>query len=144
MLIVTIILVATFLAISIIHGVWGFQVWWPERDEQKLARTIVGRRGIKRMPAPVQCFAVTAIMFGAAILILLLGGFWSLPILPFWLIRWAAIALAAGLLLRGLIGFTGFWARLLPEEPFRTYDRRYYSPLCLLLAVGIVVLMNGV
>ncbi|MBL4891389.1 MAG: DUF3995 domain-containing protein [Rhizobiaceae bacterium] len=144
MLIITIILVAIFLAIAIIHGMWGFKVWWPERDEQKLALRVVGRQGIKRMPAPVQCFAVTAIMFGAAILVLVLAGLWSLPILPIWLIRWAAIALAAGLLLRGLIGFTGLWARLLQEEPFRTYDRRYYSPLCLILAVGIVVLMNGV
>lgn len=143
MLIVTIVLVVIFLAIATIHGMWGFQVWWPDGDEQKLARRIVGKRGIKRMPAPVQCFAVTVMMFGAAILVLLLGGLWALPMLPFWLVRWAAMALVAGLVLRGLVGFTGFWARLLPEEPFRTFDRRYYSPLCLLLAVGILVLMNG-
>lgn len=144
MLIVTIALVVIFLAIAILHGMWGFQNWWPEQGEQKLARRVVGRQGIKRMPAPVQCFAVTAVMFGAAILVLLLGGLWSLPILPVWLTRWAGMALAAGLLLRGLVGFTGFWARLLPEEPFRTFDRRYYSPLCLLLAVGIAVLLNEI
>ncbi|MFK5978622.1 MAG: DUF3995 domain-containing protein [Rhizobiaceae bacterium] len=144
MLIVTIVLFVVFLDIAIIHGMWGFQIWWPERDEQKLARTIVGSPGIKRMPAPVQCFVVTAVMIGAAILVLLLGGLWSLPILPLWLIKWAAMALAAGLLMRGLIGFTGFWVRLLPEEPFRTFNRRYYSPLCLVLAAGIVILLNDI
>lgn len=144
MLMLTIVLFVVFLDIAIIHGMWGFQIWWPERDEQKLARTIVGSPGIKRMPAPVPCFVVAAMMIGAAILVLLLGGLWSLPILPLWLIRWAAIALIAGLLLRGLIGFTGFWVRLFPEEPFRTFNRRYYSPLCLILAAGIVMLLNEI
>ena len=41
---------------------------------------------------------------------------------------------------RGAVGYITVWARLTPEEPFRSYDRRYYAPLCLLLGAGFAAL----
>ena len=35
------------------------------------------------------------------------------------------------------------WRRRLPEEPFATYDQRYYGPLCLALAAGFATLILG-
>ena len=38
-------------AISLLHLIWAFGIWWPVRDETALARTIAGFKGIKAMPA---------------------------------------------------------------------------------------------
>ena len=39
-----------------------------------------------------------------------------------------------------LMGLMPFWRRLTPEMPFARLDLRYYSPLCLALGAGLVVL----
>jgi uncharacterized membrane protein len=51
------------------------------------------------------------------------------------------LAIMAVFLLRGVAGFLPAWRRLHPREPFASYDRRYYSPLCLLIAAGYAVLL---
>ena len=43
-------------------------------------------------------------------------------------------------LARGILGFMPWWRRLAPEQPFARLDRRFYSPLCLLIAAGFLVL----
>ena len=52
------------------------------------------------------------------------------------------IALVPGLLFlaRGIAGYLPAWRQAHPEEPFRTNDLRVYSPLCLIVGVGFIVL----
>ena len=54
----------------------------------------------------------------------------------------AATALLIGVVFlgRGIAGFTPWWRRLAPEQPFARLDVRYYSPLCLLIGLGFAVL----
>jgi hypothetical protein len=123
-----------------LHGYWGRGGLWPAATEDELIATVIGNAQARRMPPPTLCLlvalaiAVTAIWPlllaqtpGTAALrpLLLLGGF----------------AIMAVFLLRGVAGYLPAWRRLHPREPFASYDRRYYSPLCLLIAAGYAVLL---
>lgn len=61
-------------------------------------------------------------------------------------LSWLSYALAAGLLARavGEFKYVGFFKRV-RDSPFARLDTLLYSPLCLLLAVGVAVvaLRNG-
>ena len=52
----------------------------------------------------------------------------------------ASMLIALVFLGRGIAGFTPWWRRLAPEQPFARLDVRYYSPLCLLIGLGFAVL----
>lgn len=127
-------------AIAGLHAYWGRGGLWPAASEDELIATVIGNAQARQMPSAGLCLlvalaiAVTAIwplllahMSGIAALrpLLLLGGF----------------AIMAVFLLRGIAGFLPAWRRLHPREPFASYDRRYYSPLCLLIAAGYAVLL---
>lgn len=45
---------------------------------------------------------------------------------------------------RGLAGYLPMFAAMTSEEPFRTLDQRFYSPLCIALGVAFAVLLSGV
>jgi hypothetical protein len=51
--------------------------------------------------------------------------------------------IGAVFLVRGVLSFRPFWRRMTPQEPFATYDRRYYGPLCLALSAAFFVLLLG-
>ena len=53
-----------------------------------------------------------------------------------------AIGLGLGLLflVRGVVGYTPWWAARTPEPNFRLNDSRVYSPVCLFLGAGFVAL----
>ncbi len=125
-----------------LHAMWGYGSVWPAKNEADLARMVVGAKGITTMPSRRACFGVAVAL--AAI------GFW-----PLWrvgmivspvsdhlsLLVGGAIAGVFGL--RGIAAFVPAFRRLTPEEPFATYDQRYYGPLCLVLALGFTVLLFG-
>lgn len=123
-----------------LHAMWGYGGRWPAKSEAELARMVVGAPGITRMPSRVACFSVAAA--------LAMIGFW-----PLWaaglvvspvsdgLTRALGMLIAAIFGLRGLAAYLPPWRRRLPEQPFATYDRRYYGPLCLALSAGFVALM---
>jgi hypothetical protein len=92
------------------------------------------------MPPPVQCHLVALAVAIAAGTAILLGGMPHQSVVPGWLILAVGCGYSAVFLLRGTASYTRIWQRLTPEEPFRTYDRRYYAPLCLLLGMGFVAL----
>ncbi|MEO8882523.1 MAG: DUF3995 domain-containing protein [Devosia sp.] len=125
------------LAVAIAHLLWSFGLMWPIRDEKLLARTVAGFPGIERMPAKYKSFAVAVAAFAACVLAFSVADHTSggAPL--------TILALLAGLvfLARGAIGYTAWWAAKTPEEPFRTLDRKNYSPLCLALGIGFVVLV---
>ncbi|MEM7004405.1 MAG: DUF3995 domain-containing protein [Pseudomonadota bacterium] len=128
------------LIIMLLHALWGFRVWWPIADELTLARTVVGAPGIKQMPSSAACFAVAFLLFLAVTLNLLLGGVVELQSLPKTLIAVGGLGASSVFILRGIIGYFPFWARLTPELPLRAYDQWAYSPLCILLGVGMLAL----
>lgn len=119
-------------AIGIIHALWGLEIWVPIRDEEQLARTVVGAKDVTRMPGTIPCFLVVA---GFCIII---AALWTNHMVLSRLILWGAVAVFVG---RGLIAYTAFWRRMTPEQPFATYDPKYYAPLCLVIGAGLLFVL---
>jgi len=136
MLIAALIFVA-LLAVAIAHFIWSIGATWPIRDEVLLAKAVVGLPGITRMPPRIMSFAVAAATLAAGVIALSLaddtaGGF-GLSAL--------GVLIALVFLGRGAIGYTAGWRARFPEEPFATLDRKNYSPLCLALGAGFLILV---
>lgn len=126
-----------------IHAYWGLGGVWPGTDQASCARAVVGARGITVMPPSFACFAVTACLILATLWPLALVGIFATPF-PKAGLAASALMVAVVFLGRGIAGFTPAWRRLSPEMPFARLDRQYYSPLCLLIGAGFVVLaFNG-
>ena len=126
----TLVLTLVLGVIAALHGLWGLQIWVPIRDEEQLARTVVGAKSVTRMPGAIPCFFVVA---GLVVIIIAL---W----LSFAPILWLAIAVFA---LRGGLAYTKLWRQMTPEEPFASFDQKYYAPLCLGLAAGLLFTLFG-
>jgi len=126
-------------ALAAIHLDWGFGGIWPGTDQKSCARAVAGFKGVDRMPPLAASFAVALALFAVALLPLALAGLIVLP-LPAWLTRIAGVAAALVFVGRGVAGFTPAWRRLTPEMPFARNDRLYYSPLCLAIGAGLLLL----
>jgi hypothetical protein len=124
------------LAVAIAHFLWAVGSPWPISDPALLARTVIGRPGVTRVPRLASLFVSIAVL-AAGILALALAdhtaGGWELTLL--------GLVLAAVFLGRGAIGYTQGWRARFSEEPFATLDRKNYSPLCLAIGVGYVLLV---
>ncbi len=120
--------------IAATHFAWGMTIWLPIKDEEQLARAVVGAKGVTRMPGTIPCLLVVAA------LLVVVAALW----MPQWAVSrfvlWFAVAVFLG---RGAIAYTKTWRAMTPEEPFNTYDQRYYAPLCLVIAVGLLVILLG-
>lgn len=132
---------ATLAAIAALHLAWAARLWWPVREEAALARAVTGFRGMDHMPGVVASLAVAAAVFACLLLAADMSYARGLTRLPAWIVLVASACAGLVFLGRGIAGFTAFWARLTPEEPFRTLDRRYYSPLCIAIGVGFAALI---
>ena len=112
----------TLSLIAILHFLWGFRVWAPLNDELQLARSVAGFTGIEKMPSSQACFFVALYLVLAALLVLISGGVIKrqVPGKLFFEIATSCVALV--FLIRGLFAYTGTWARMTPEQPFRTLD----------------------
>jgi hypothetical protein len=129
-------------AIAAIHVAWGFGVRWPRRSEVELVTTVIGHRR-DTMPPPFQCYLAALAIFIPGAIALILAGLVQTP-LPPWLVTLAGAGAALVFAGRGIAGYVLAWRALHPHEPFASLDRHYYSPLCLLLAAGfLVLLING-
>lgn len=123
-----------------LHAYWGRGGLWPAASEDELIATVIGNARAKRMPSPGLCLRVALAIAVTAVWPLLLVQISGTAILrP--LLRLGGLAIMAVFLLRGLAGYLPAWRRLHSREPFASYDRRYYSPLCLLIAAGYAVLL---
>lgn len=123
------------LAIAIAHLLWAFGRSWPIRDRELLPRVVVGIPGVERLPR-LPAFVVALLAFAAALASVSLADESGDP----WLTA-AGVVLALLFLGRGITGYTERWASRHSLEPYRTLDRRTYSPLALLLGVGFAVLV---
>jgi len=128
----TILLTLILGSIAAAHFAWGLKIWLPIRDEKQLARTVVGAKGINRMPGTIPCMLVVA---GLCVMI---ASLWTSHLWFSRMVMWGVVAVFA---LRGAIAYTKFWRRVTPEEPFNTYDQYYYAPLCLAISAGVLVVL---
>jgi len=124
-------------AVSVAHLMWAFGRTWPIRNEKLLAQTVVGFKDIERMPPRLASLAVAVATFTAGCFALALADHDSGGLQ----LNMAGFGFAAVFLARGIIGYTPWWAGLTPEPNFRLNDRRVYSPLCLFLGIGFLVLI---
>jgi len=124
---------------GVLHALWGFGVTFPAANEQQLARMVVGKRGITKMPSMTACLFVAVSLFGFAVLALVLGRVISVPVSK-WLVAAAGAGAALIFLGRGVLGVLPTFEQALPEQPFLRLNRRFYSPLIFLIGVGFALL----
>ena len=130
------ILLSAVLGITgLVHLAWAFGSTFPYANEQALARAVVGRRGITRMPPMAASAFVALCLFGASLWALLLGRLVEAPVSD-WLVAPGGLVLAAVFLMRGVIGILPTFEQALPEQPFLRLNRLFYSPLCLLIGLA--------
>ena len=126
-------------AVAGLHVAWGTGVRWPRKTDLELISTVVGHRSDK-MPTPNQCYLAALAIYIPGTIALMLAGLIDASVtastLP--LAGAAATLVFAG---RGIAGYVPAWRTRFPREPFATLDRHYYSPLCLLLAAGFLILL---
>jgi hypothetical protein len=126
--------------IADLHAAWGFGWCWPSNSEAGLARTVVGKPGITRMPSLAACLMVAALLAAASFWPLFAAGL--LPTLwPLVLTQLAGVSLAAVFVGRGIAGYIPAWRSRFSEQPFASLDQRVYSPLCLAVGVGILTIL---
>lgn len=127
----TILLTVILGLIAAVHFAWGVGIWIPIRNEAQLARTVVGAKGVTRMPGTIPCMFVVA---GFAALI---AALWMRDVQLARFFLWIGVLVFCA---RGAIAYTKLWRNMTPEEPFNTYDQRFYAPLC--FAIGAVLLIT--
>jgi hypothetical protein len=128
---------------GLVHLAWALGSTFPYANEQALARAVVGRRGITRMPSMIASAFVAVCLFAASVWALVLGRIVDVP-LSDWLVAPGGLALAVIFLSRGVIGVLPTFERALPEQPFLRLNRRFYSPLCILIGltfIGLTLMM---
>lgn len=139
MIVLAFALSTVLLLVTAAHVYWGIGGIWPGHDQASCARAVVGFRGVQVMPSPLACFSVAACLALATLWPVALEGAFATP---FDKVGLATVAFMLGLVFlgRGVAGFTPWWRRLAPEEPFARLDKRYYSPLSLLIGSGFIIL----
>ena len=139
-MIATIVSVLTFLPLLVVafaHLLWALGTNWPISSEALLAQTVVGRTGITRMPNRLLTLFIAIVLFALGIIAMGLGGHDDGGT-----IRTVLGALCAVVFLgRGVAGYTPGWRARYSAEPFATLDRRNYSPLCLWIGAGFLILV---
>ncbi len=125
------IVAAVLVVIALLHLAWALGLWTPIRDEARLARHVIGTRGVIRMPGAVPCALVAVALAFVA----------SLPFTPELPGQRILLILAGGVFVaRGLAAYMPSWRRLTPEADFARLDRRLYGPLCLLVGAALLIL----
>lgn len=92
-------------------------------------------------PSKLATFMVAAGLFGCAILVAALAGWFVLPVAR-GVLNKLGLGLALVFLLRAIgdFGTVGFFKRVRGTR-FSTYDSFFYSPLCLGLALGFCMIV---
>ena len=129
-------LAAALFALAGIHLYWGLGGRWPGHDEASMVEHVVGRTRGMRAPGLLASAGVALALAAGGLLIAA-----TLTPTPWdgWLkaARWGLFAVFAG---RGLATYVPAVFRYAEGTPFATLNRRAYGPLCLAIALGILVL----
>jgi hypothetical protein len=130
------ILAAALFALSGDPPLLGFGGRWPGHDEASMVEHVVGRTRGMRAPGLLASAAVALALAAGGALVAA-----TLTPTPWdgWLkaARWLLFAVFAG---RGLATYVPPVFRYAEGTPFATLNRRAYGPLCLAIALGILVL----
>lgn len=138
-------LLGTLLAIvlgclGLLHFIWAAGMSFPFPNEQSLARSVVGRRGITRLPSRAAVAFLGVLLLAAAGAAIFMGHYaTSITPLKFLMVP-VGLFMAAVFLLRGLVGVLPAFERAAPEQPYLSLNRRLYSPLCALIGAGFLAL----
>ena len=135
--IIAILVFLPLLTVGLAHLFWALGTTWPIQSEALLAQTVVGRPGITRMPNRLITGLIALLLFAASVIAIGLadpaeGGLSRTAL---------GILLAIVFLARGIVGYTPGWRARYPTEPFATLDRKNYSPLCLWIGAGFLILV---
>lgn len=129
------ILFLALLTVAIAHLLWAIGAPWPIRNPEVLAHAVIGKPGIDRVPRlralVTGLFVLAAAAIGTALADPTSGGL-GLTIL--------GAAFTAFFAVRGVLGYTTRWRAAHSVEPFPALDRKFYSPLCLVVAVCFLLL----
>jgi len=120
----------TLAGIGGVHFAWGLGSSFPFKTRDELADAVIGSATV---PPPAACYAVAGALAVASKFVV------GVPLGPVGFRRVAITTVAAALGARGALGLSGLTNLVSPgseSERFRRLDRRYYSPLCLVLAAG--------
>jgi Protein of unknown function (DUF3995) len=134
-------LIATLTALGLLHLYWGLGGCWPGKDKDDLAARMVGVRagkgGSRKGPGLAASAAVALALFAATAIVLLRR--WPIATgAPAFVIHggYAALILVFGL--RGLAPYFTPIFNYARGTPFYELNRRYYAPLCLLIAAALI------
>lgn len=135
-MIVASIVFVILLAVALAHLLWAVGSRWPIKDPELLARTVIGRPGVARVPR-LASLVIAVLTLAAGIFALSLadhdaGDWWLTAI---------GLVLAAIFIGRGAVGYTAGWRARFSLEPFASNDRRVYSPLSLIVGAGFLILV---
>jgi hypothetical protein len=123
--------------LSLAHFYWSRGSHWPMASEEALARAVIGD-GRRRMPGRIPCLAVSMLLCAVSLFPLCaLDPASRLPV------RHISVIIAGVFVARGIAGYTPTWRGHFRDEPFATFDKRYYSPLCILLGLAYVAFGSG-
>jgi len=130
----------TLTIVAVVHAAWAAGAVWPGTDEASLSKTVVGTPGATKMPPRSLTGVVAALIFLAALWPLFWRGLLPYPhIVPQTLVWLGMWVLALVFLGRGVAGYLPAMART--EQPFARLNRFCFSPLCLLLGLGFLLLV---
>lgn len=124
------------LTVSLAHLLWALGSPWPIRDPALLARTVIGRPGVSRVPR-LASLVVALLVLAAGVVALAVAD----PVAGGLGLTLLGAALGLVFVARGILGYTARWRAAFPVEPFATLDRRNYSPLCLVIGAGYLFLV---
>ncbi|HEX7789855.1 MAG TPA: DUF3995 domain-containing protein [Afipia sp.] len=129
-------------SVAAMHVAWGAGIRWPCRTELDLVSMVIGYQH-HRMPSPNQCYIAALAIYVPGVLALMLAGLVDAAVPPS-MVTLAGSVAALAFAGRGIAGYLPAWRARFPREPFASLDRQFYSPLCLLLAAGFMILLfNG-
>lgn len=128
--------IAILAVIALFHALWGLGFSMPAADRVSLAHMVIGQA---KVPPPAACFVVALGVSGIALAAALAGGLIAGPVSLVPVARilcWLAVALFAA---RAVGGYLPQFEQVFSLEPFRTFNRLVYSPLCAFLAALLAV-----
>jgi len=134
------ILFCVLVLIAGVHFYWAFGGFWPGKDEVSLARIVVGKKNISRMPSRLLTLAVVVAIFVASLWPLMWRSIISYS-LPQGFLWFGMVVLMLVFLGRGIVGYLPFFTNKMSEQPFSRLNALYFSPLCLAIGAGFMALL---
>ena len=132
------VIMTVFVVLAVVHAYWAFggRIMW-----LAVVPEVRGRPTFT--PSALATFGVAIALFACAGLIAATAGVLAVPVSPS-VLTWLTFALALVLLLRAVGDFrlVGFFKRVRGTN-FAHLDTVVYSPLCLALSLGVVIVALG-